>query len=399
MGRIAYVLNGRVPSENGHVIQAVRMCEGFAAADHTVTLYYPDRHQVDDDLVGVDAADFFDTSEQVELRSLPYLDFDRWYGRMDERIHGPLVTASHAAFAGMAAIRLAVADVGLCLTREWPIAYALVKLGVPTVFEIHKTEGVAFSSRGQRAVASIADDPALRTVVTLTDPAATGLADLGIPESKIHVEPDAVRLGPYESTPDRDELSVRLGYPDDGFVVGYTGSLHEGKGVYELVEACRTLDNVHLFLVGGSDAEQGQMRSYLDEHRIENVRLVGRVAPTEVSKYQVAADLLALPPTAEGDDTKHHPEATSPLKLFEYMAAGRPIVATALPGITDVLTDERNALVVPPGDSGALRDAIRRLTTDNQLAADLGSVAASDVREYTWERRASRIAERAGLGT
>jgi glycosyltransferase involved in cell wall biosynthesis len=84
--------------------------------------------------------------------------------------------------------------------------------------------------------------------------------------------------------------------------------------------------------------------------------------------------------------------------MFEYMAASRPVVATELPGITDVLYDEENALVVPPDDSRSLREAIRRLREEDDLAVRLAERARADVEQYTWELRAERIvtaAERA----
>src|SRR4029453_17817516 len=82
---------------------------------------------------------------------------------------------------------------------------------------------------------------------------------------------------------------------------------------------------------------------------------------------------------------------TSPLKLFEYMAAGRAIVASDLPAIREVLRHEVNALLVTPGDSTALAGGIERLLADSELAARLARNALNDVDDYTWSRRAEGL--------
>ena len=79
------------------------------------------------------------------------------------------------------------------------------------------------------------------------------------------------------------------------------------------------------------------------------------------------------------------------MKLFEYMAAGRPIVASDLPAIREVLTDDVDALLVTPGDADALAAAIRRLAGDPGLGARLSRAALDLVPQYTWARRAERL--------
>jgi glycosyltransferase involved in cell wall biosynthesis len=79
------------------------------------------------------------------------------------------------------------------------------------------------------------------------------------------------------------------------------------------------------------------------------------------------------------------------LKLFEYMAAGRAIVASDLPAIREVIEHEVQALLVPPGDAGALAGAIRRLADDPALRDRLGRAARARVADFTWDRRAERL--------
>jgi glycosyltransferase involved in cell wall biosynthesis len=99
------------------------------------------------------------------------------------------------------------------------------------------------------------------------------------------------------------------------------------------------------------------------------------------------ADILALPNPPTGISGAY----TSPLKLFEYLAAGRPIVASDLPAIREVLQDEGPAVLVAPGDAQALAAAITRIAADPVFGQRLARAAYAAAGDYTWERRAERL--------
>lgn len=367
------------------------MCEGFSKAGHDVVLYHADRKQIDESLVGVDVQDYLGVTNRFKTATIPYIDVNYLHEHFAASVLRPFIIVSHVFFTVMATARMLVSDPDLVITREWPVAFLLVRLGIPTVFEIHKLEGVAFSGRGQRAIGSIGSANALKAVVTLTEPTADGLVELGIPREKIHVDPDAVNLEKYENPDAPDKARTDMGLPIDDFLVGYTGSLHPGKGAYNLADACASLPDVSVVFVGGTDREVEDFMEYVDREDIENAIVIGSVPPTEVPQYQWACDVLVLPPSAEGDTQKHHPESTSPLKLFEYMAADRPIVASRLPGIEAILEHETSALLVNPDEVPELRQAICRLRDSPRLRTSLATQASLVVTNYTWEARADRI--------
>ena len=90
---------------------------------------------------------------------------------------------------------------------------------------------------------------------------------------------------------------------------------------------------------------------------------------------------------------------TSPLKVFEYMAAGKPIVATEIPSVLEILEPGRNSVIVPPDDPGMFFDAISSLIGDPDLRARISKNALSDVREYTWKKRAEKILTGLGIAS
>ena len=113
----------------------------------------------------------------------------------------------------------------------------------------------------------------------------------------------------------------------------------------------------------------------------------GIVEPSRVRELLQQADILVLPNPASAISTRF----TSPLKLFEYMSAGRAIVASDLPSIREVLHHEIDALLVAPGNPEAFAGAIERLVAQPGLAARLARAAFDAAPEFSWDRRAERL--------
>jgi glycosyltransferase involved in cell wall biosynthesis len=117
------------------------------------------------------------------------------------------------------------------------------------------------------------------------------------------------------------------------------------------------------------------------------VTITGHVPPRDVARHLSRATMLVLPNTRSVISERY----TSPLKLFEYLAFGVPIVASDLPAIREILTDGRTALLVPPDDPAALAAALTRLARSPAESAALGAAARALAPEYTWDKRAERL--------
>jgi glycosyltransferase involved in cell wall biosynthesis len=218
--------------------------------------------------------------------------------------------------------------------------------------------------------------------VAITELLADELRERFGQRNNLAVVPDGVRLDPdrvYDPPPARARP-----------LVVYAGHLYPWKGVDVLVDAMAYLPDCDARIVGGHPAERD-----LDRVRARAVALgldrritfTGLLPPSAVHRELLDANVLVLPNT----ETSISQQYTSPLKLFEYLAAGRAIVASDLPAFREILEHGRTAWLVPPGDATALSAGISRVIGDPALAQEIGRTAFARAGRYTWARRAEQI--------
>jgi len=169
----------------------------------------------------------------------------------------------------------------------------------------------------------------------------------------------------------------------------YLGSLHPWKGVDTLIRALPHVKQAaELHIVGGNEQRIAELRKLAEELNVAaRVVFHGPVEPGRRFEYIHQADICLLPLTDTGLGGRY----TSPLKLFEYMAAGKAIVVSDLPSMRQVLTPEQDALLVPTGEPEAFAQAIERLLMDKGLRTRLGDAASSRALAFSWRARSETI--------
>jgi glycosyltransferase involved in cell wall biosynthesis len=233
-------------------------------------------------------------------------------------------------------------------------------------------------ARREQAVWRAADGYVATTQVLAAEMAARFGA-----RPRVAVVPNGTRL--QAARPETLPPTARGSTP----VVAYAGHLYPWKGVDVLLEALGRLPHVHGVVFGGheGDTDMTRVRALADRLGLsDRVTFAGFVPRAELPDRLAAADVCVLP-TLDTPSARY----TCPLKMFEYMAAGRPIVASDLPPIRDVLVHNVNARLVPPGDAAALARAVDALVGDPDGAAQLAQRARADAEQYSWDRRAQRL--------
>jgi glycosyltransferase involved in cell wall biosynthesis len=206
-------------------------------------------------------------------------------------------------------------------------------------------------------------------------------------EGDVDVIPDAFDPSLYYP---RDKSAARreLGLPDGAFIVGYAGLTFAYRRLDLLVEAFATMCGPCdlLLLVGGRPHEVAELRELAASKGISYQLITpGQVGQDRTPLYLNAADVLVIPDTVTG-------MTASPLKLFEYMAVGRPLACKDMPALREIV-DDRAAIFFPEGDVESLADALRALKADPACAESLGRQARERSAGYTYRARAEKIAE------
>lgn len=214
------------------------------------------------------------------------------------------------------------------------------------------------------------------------------LVRIGVNDDKILIAPSGVNLESFPLQVSKETLRQELKLPLTKKIVMYTGHLYEWKGAESLLRAASLLDSdMEVYLVGGKQADIERILESGKGLSWANIKMIPFQPPALAPKYQMAADVLVVPNGCGSENSSYY---TSPLKLFQYMAAGRPIVASDLPSLRTVLSSE-NAFLVRPDDARALAQGIRNALSDNREAARKVERAREEVKQYTWQKRAERI--------
>ena len=213
----------------------------------------------------------------------------------------------------------------------------------------------------------------------------------GISSDRLLVSPDGVDLKIFDIAISKIDARAKLGLPREGKFLLYSGSLQTmlmEKGIDVIFLALSTLPfDVRLLVVGGTADDIAPYAACVRSLGVEDrVTFIPRVPRATLALYQKVADVLLMP----FPFTTHYAYYMSPLKLFEYMASCRPIVATDLPSMRSVL-DDTSALFIPPSDAMALARGIKRLLSDNEFSERIAGEAYRRVQQYSWDKRARNI--------
>lgn len=368
-----FILHGRMPTEKAHGLQIAKTIEALMQKDIPVTLFIPQRisHMQFSlgEYYGLETAIPVRTFAVPNLLKLP-------------RFFGPLRFWLDAFGFFLALVFTRIDREGIYYTRNPELAWLLKMKGARVWYEAHLFP----LSKGWLLRFFLAH---VDGIIANSD--GTKAAFVAHSFHNVHVVRNGVDLERFTNVPAREDVRVLLGLPQDKKIVMYVGAFYAWKGVPFLLEAWRThfreRNDLLLVLVGGSERDL-ERNGGLDAYRsLSNVLLVDHTPAEKVPEYLSAANILVLPNMPTTEESIRY---TSPIKLFEYMASGRPIVAADLPSIREILGEETCTFFLA-GKSDALAEKITVALCSPHDAKLRGSRARAFVHAYSWDARAQLL--------
>ena len=265
-------------------------------------------------------------------------------------------------------------------TLDWNLVKAAIKFGIPVIYEREHYQKNKYEPE-------IVNSPLFQVAVTVADPVKDNMIANGMPPEKIvklHLSFNQSFLirQPKEAKKWREKL---LSYYRNKLVV-YSGGLYKFKGVDLLLEVAQQLPSIQFAFAGGSDLQLQAYRQIVKEKQIENVIFLGYLPHEELPSLLQAADILAHP-HCSGKAAAF----TSPLKFFEYLASGTPIVATEIPPLLEFKKADVVAAWCETDNPTAYASALKKALETHPRKVDGYARQIDFARQFSWESRVTKI--------
>lgn len=372
MLKLFYITDGDIPSSTAHSVHVAKMCQAFQQIGCDVTLVCPSQDAAArGEGEGADALHAaYGIRAKFTVRRIPH----------SRRLLGNTLFA----FRAMRVARAAGAD--LVFSRALYAAFWANVFRTPMVLEWHQPPRFF----AERLLLNLSRRlPYVLTVVVITEALARLYRDWGWPAERLVTLSDAVDIDGFPNpvfAPER---------PGPQAVIGYSGHLYDGRGIDIILAMAKELRESRFVLIGGIAHDVDRWERRASVLRLTNVEFVGFRPNSELPKRLLQMDILLMPyqkVVRIHGNRGNTVDWMSPMKMFEYMATGKPIISSDLPVLREVLQHGHNAMLVPADDAAAWVGAVRELLRTPGLARRLGETAYRQVCEkHDWRKRAQAV--------
>ncbi len=261
----------------------------------------------------------------------------------------------------------------------------------PIIMELHNValhQGYRLiDAHWRRLLLRTAKSEQIKKIVCISQALSDYWVQQGIQASKVVTAHDGIDEEQFFKPMQPDLAKVALRLPKEKKIATYLGRLYENRRIDVIFALARIYNDVLFLVVGGPDSESRRLANLATQQNLDNILFTGQIAHEKITNYLYASDVLLALWSAEVKTINY----CSPLKLFEYMASGKTIVAHGFPTILEVLRDGENAIIVEPDSLNDLVEKVGYAIRGNDLG-QLGKTARDEaLSNYTWQKRVARI--------
>ncbi|HUV15751.1 MAG TPA: glycosyltransferase [Pelolinea sp.] len=365
--RIACITTSVVPSKTANSIQALKVVHALKETGHDVRLWVPEFKREDWNQI----AEIYGLKTQFDITWLTFLPFSKQYDFAWKSVTAALRWGANIVYTW--ALQAAV--------------FAQIR-SYPTVMEFHD---FPMGRLGPQLFKIYIDSKGKKLTLCTTRALADGMEErynFKFSPKELQIAPNGTEIERYNLLPAPEEARKILGLKP-GFTVGYTGHFYAGRGMDLLTDIARQLPEVNFLWVGGREEDIAPWQESLESQSIHNVTITGFIPNSKLPHYQASADILAMPygKRISGSSGGDISRVINPMKMFDYLATGRPIVASEIPVFHEVLHKDI-AVFCQPEDPAEWVKAIRQLQNDAKKRIEMGNLAKKEAKKYTWKNRA-----------
>lgn len=371
--KILYIANARIPTEKAHGLHIAKMCEAFARQGVEVTLVLPRRKNA----ILEDIFSYYGIKRDFLVQYLPIFDF------VSMGFIGYWLTQ---LFFSWKLLRSSFDKKEYAvITRDELSGWIMRKRGFSVFYDMHgfPVTWLYFWKVAMRGMSGI---------ICTNEWKMRQLQErFFIPKKHLLLARNGFDRSEFNIDISKFDARKKIGLPSEQKIIMYTGHLYDWKGVDTLARAAEHLKQTTVVFVGGASKD---IKNFIKQYGLsQNILILGQKSHTQIPLYLKAADVLVLPNSKKSKNPRAVPYSiydTSPIKLFEYMASKRPIVASNLPSIREIL-DESMAVFFVPDDPNDLTQKINSVLNNPLDAVVRTGNAWEFIQKYTWKNRAELI--------
>lgn len=375
--KLIYISHWRFPSEKTMSPLIMKTCSELASSGFDVELWAPKR--MNKEFKNIDAHQYHNVPKNFEIKKLPVIDL------IDAIpfIGFPLMVASFNFSLFIYSLIRNFSKKVIYYGHDFRDLELISLLSKNIFIEIHDFNKSNFNILNKFVLRKI-----MGLIVTNKIKIEQFKKDFNLPDNKFLHQPNAVDLKMFEIEKSQNSAREILKLPKNEKIILYTGHLFSWKGVDTLLSAAPLLDkSIKVYFVGGTDEDIVSFKEKQKKLEINNVFIIGRVPHQEIPIWLKSADVLVLPNTAKENVSKYE---TSPVKIFEYMASGVPIVASDLPSIRNIV-NEKMVYFFEADDSKSLSNKVIEALNNEKESFSKIQASLIEVKKYSWEIRTKNI--------